>query len=228
MLETVVKERPILMSTPMVKAILAGQKTMTRRVVKLRKGDTVGNISQGDKILEYIICDKDGDEVPLEFVCPYGSVGDKLWVKETYLPDPPRNGEWRDIEFDGCGMPLNLIPEQYRNPSFCLYKASWVGDLRWKPSIFMPRWASRLTLEITDVRIQRIQEITQEDAVKEGITQQLATHLGISVSPSIEEFEAIQAKRVFIELWESLNKKRGYGYFDVNPHVFAISFKAVK
>lgn len=166
-------EKPILFSGPMVRAILAGQKTQTRRVCK----------GHG-----WLSCAADFDR------CPYGQPGDQLWVRET----------WKD-----CRL------ESKRNP--IAYRASWPRDDEppdggWKPSIFMPRRASRITLELTRVRVELVQEITEGSAADEGVEP---------YAP--DDYRYIDG---FRELWNSINSKRGYGW-DVNPLVWVLTFKVV-
>jgi hypothetical protein len=124
-----VKERPILFSAPMVRAILDGRKTQTRRLATGR-----GN--------------------------SYGERGDRLWVRETWAHDGPSLDAVRTAHEDAMAS-LGYGP---------YYRATEVAPdtLRWRPSIHMPRWASRITLEVTDVRVQRLHEITEEDAIAEG------------------------------------------------------------
>src|SRR5450759_1583123 len=204
-LREAIREHPILFSTPMIQALLAGKKTQTRRVVKLRKGDTVGNISSGGKIEEYIICDKDGDEVPFEFTCPYGSIGDRLWVRET----------WAD------GLDASTMKH------FAVYKASHglLPGQKWRPSIFMPRWASRITLEITGVKVERVQEISGQDVIAEGVDYK--DIWGSFSTPDYDAFLDAQEKiavEAYQELWDKINGKRGYRW-DTNPYIWAIEFK---
>ena len=205
------KDKPILFSTPMVKAILEGKKTQTRRILKLKKGDTVGKIYD-DKETEYIICDKDGDEVPMEFVSPYGVAGDRLWVRETWGLTQG-NGSPIDawISYKAGGQNSELPIRDNGNLFDYPIKEGW------RPSIFMPRWASRITLEVTEVIVQRLQNITEEDAQAEGFTEQLESE-GIYYK---------SARMGFYETWNKLNSKRGYSW-DSNPFVWAISFKVVK
>lgn len=151
------KERPIIFSAPMVRAILDGRKKQTRRIVKLRefgRSETRG--------YDFIFRDRRGlwnDYSVADLmrkVCPYGAPGDRLWVRETFgLPSPCR-----------CGTcePLNKKHVSYR--------ADYTGERfvdRWRPSIFMPRWASRITLEIVSVRVERLNNISEEDARAEGV-----------------------------------------------------------
>ena len=185
-------ERPIIFSAEMVRAILDGRKTQTRRVVKPQPEHF-----HYTKDAQYP-CKPDGEQVS----CPYGQVGDRLWVRETFCL--------------GDGM----------NPSGDAtkptYKADWpdVEHSRWKPSIHMPRWASRITLEITEVRVERLQEIREKSAVREGIKPPEHAFRMIS-GGDIEVNESPQ--ELFAELWDFLNAKRGYGW-DTNPWVWVVSF----
>lgn len=215
------KERPILFSGPMVRAILEGRKTQTRRVVK-----------------ESAVKLPNGDGAPFFVECPYGIPGDRLWVRETfamennreYFGDPnfaaPQDG--RPIKHhdpaDEEDSAYDLIPR---------YRATESADLccpedsnhdcggpclhPWRPSIHMPRWASRITLDITDVSAQRLQDISEEDAREEGAGATEAIHEEWDGDPD-------EYRKRFCELWNSINAKRGFGW-DVNPWVWAITFK---
>jgi hypothetical protein len=133
---------------------------------------------------------------PLVDHCPYGVPGDRLWVREMWAPQ--------------CDE--DLRPEIARPTIF--YAAGWTGAaIRWRSSVSMPRWASRITLELTEVRVQRLQEISEEDAKAEGI---IARGPG---SPTLRPHQ-----RDFRGLWNDINAKRGYGW-DSNPWVWAITFK---
>jgi hypothetical protein len=172
------KERPILFSGPMVRAILDGRKTQTRRVVKLR------NDSCGDPIMP------NDPRMP----CPFGGPGDRLWVKETHGPS-------------AGGM---------------VYRAdggtACPDGGKWRPSIFMPRWASRITLEVTGVRVERLQDISQADAMAEGVTQGVYRGLTGSIVATCED----QVVEGYRELWQSIN---GPGSWDANPWVWVVEFK---
>ena len=130
------KERPIIFSAPMVRAILEGRKSMTRRIVKFNDS---GRVKLNGK--QWHIEDPDAING-----CPYGTVGDRLWVKETFMGT-------KDCLSYRATDPRQVIE---------------FGFDRWTPSIHMPRWASRITLEITAIRVERLQEITNQDAQKEG------------------------------------------------------------
>ena len=232
---TEVRERPILFSSESVRAILDGRKTQTRRVVKTQPEKS----SQGD----YFVWDRGGhgaraamttpDPLPGPYgfteshwaiLSPYGQPGDRLWVRETWaisdllmrpecIHKAHRNAkEWW---FYG-GAPK---PDHIKNVVYgAEFAGSWKGA--WRPSIFMPRWASRLTLEVTDVRVERLRDISREDALAEGVDD----FFGGQYFEGYLDMAAAVAN--YRRLWDSLNAKRGYGW-DVNPWVRAISFARV-
>lgn len=174
------KERPILFSGEMVRAILEGRKTQTRRVIRdnlLSRFDDLNLDSYSDRNPSYET--ECGQLVLMTDLCPYGQVGDRLWVRETWAYCP-----YRDCFF-------------YRADNFSEDK------FKWKPSIHMIRAASRITLEITGVRVERLQDISEEDAIAEGMNPELP-----------------RAKFRF--LWESIN---GKGSWNLNPWVWVIEFK---
>jgi hypothetical protein len=179
-----VKERPILFSGPMVRAILDGQKTQTRRIVKPQPSI-------------------EGQE-PHLVRCPYGVPGDRLWVRET----------WGEGGMTKPGDPAS-------------YAADWpdAGAIRkWRPSIHMPRWASRIDLEVTAVRVERLQAITEEDARAEGAAHRIAR--GGDLSGALEGETPIQHVAHFRDLWDSINGERTP--WASNPWVWVVSFKRVR
>lgn len=172
------KEHPILFSTPMVRAILEGRKTQTRRVIKPQPCSNV------------VCCGS------FWRPRPYGNVSDRLWVRETWAPSPP-----------------------YR--SVVLYRASYDGNpewVKWKSPLHMPRWATRLTLEIVHLRVERVQEISGNDAREEGVA--FLSHDETTPRSSDERVQQ------FCVLWDSINAKRGFGWAQ-NPWVWVIGFKRV-
>lgn len=183
------RERPILFSSPMVRAILAGRKTQTRRIVKPLHMATV-----------------DAEQFPILAMCPHGRPGDRLWVKETWgaLPHMMGGVQRETLRYRADG--------EYQNER---------GTWRWRSSIHMPRWASRITLEITDVRVERLQDISEADAVAEGcnpIRPELVQD-GLIVRPgrsAVEEFRLV---------WEQIN---GGGSWEKNPWVWVIEFKKLE
>lgn len=195
------KERPILFSGPMVRAILEGRKTQTRRIAKDRDGITVHPNGQ---VLAR------GGWLP-ELCCPYGKPGDRLWVKETFQMHATLAGirvTYREGNADAWIEPpetWEMIPD----------------DNHWRPSLFMPRWASRITLEIEAVRVERIIEITAEDCIAEGIYQQGGQWI---IDGSVTGLGWMQPEGAYRELWESIN---GLGSWDANPWVWVIQFRRI-
>lgn len=216
------KEKPILFSSAMVRAILEGRKTQTRRVVKLlsdpptRSGIIYDHLSTGCWHVQRgaVWADEDGNCYDCKPAArtPY-QPGDTLWVRETWAEfDKHPKVEYR-ADCDHYEYGLATI----RRDDLAVPR---VID-RWRPSIFMPRWASRITLEVTDVRCQRVQEISEEDAVAEGCSG----HDG--EGPYISAFGGRRIINNFAALWDTLNAKRGYGW-DSNPWVWAYTFKVLE
>lgn len=208
-----IKERPILFSAPMVRAILEGRKTVTRRVVKQPPasgwvfGDEYGRITSTHRHkgkFGALIRRGVGTDFPeIDIVpCPYGQPGDRLWVREThsFVPD--------DDEPAGC--------------SAVLYAADGNQYGKLRPSIHMPRWASRILLEVTAVRVERLQDVSEEQAKAEGVDGEPCDH----VRQSCDDIgcSGDTAKGAFSFLWESIN---GAGSWDANPWVWVVEFKRI-
>lgn len=201
-------ERPILFSAPMVRALLSGAKTQTRRVVKPQPqilGDRT--MFQGAMIL---------DEAALRTTfCPFGAPGDRLWVRETWAPHEPRTPNQPRVHY------------RADHPDWTTGDG---GDIeRWRPSIYLPRWASRITLEVTGVRVERLQAISEEDAKAEGVERfgdgTFHNYLCKLEQPCEDEFcPASEARESFRSLWESIN---GADSWALNPWVWALMFKRV-
>lgn len=180
------KERPILFSGPMVRALLAGTKTQTRRIVKARDLEWM-DVHQG-------LREPDNAER-----CPYGQPGNRLWVRET----------WHDASsaLHSCVL--------YRADGDELYGGKWC------PSIHMPRWASRITLEVTGVRVDRLQDINEADARAEGITDGGCLNCG-EPEPCNCAAPQPDARDAFVHLWMSIN---GPDSWAANPWVWVIEFR---
>jgi hypothetical protein len=198
------KERPILFSGSMVRAILSGVKFQTRRVVKPQpewvEPETVWQQADGHSGPGWYAHNEDyPEEGSLFYRCPYGQPSDRLWVRENFC----------DVASEGSPRRLQEV----------MYRAD--GDTsrdvvpRWSPSIHMPRWASRITLEITDVRVERLQDISEEDAIAEGVKWFSS---GAVECPGMPE-TPVDAYR---SLWEKIS---GSGSWEKNPWVWCISFK---
>ena len=182
------KEKPILFNGEMVRAILDGRKTMTRRAVKPQPTLDHGLVFEG------IALGKFGAVSDSVIACPYGTIGDRLWVKETH--------HVRDAGYvDGTGRDI-------------VYKADDEDfPYGWTPSIHMPRWASRITLEITNVRVERLHEITEADAEREGVEPWSSNAL---------DFNGYYNS--FSHLWDSTTKDHKW---ESNPWVWVIEFKRI-
>jgi hypothetical protein len=208
----VTKERPIIFSTEMVKAILAGRKTQTRRVVKPQPADVENDAWRAEFFNDLITKGHD-------IGCPYGQVGDRLWVREAFWIEHDADSD--DTKCWDCG--INIAEDNWAEVWYCATDRE-PDEMTCRfyskhPSIHMPRWASRITLEITEVRVERLQEISEEDAKTEGITISERTGL-------YQPRNCAYAVWSFRELWDSINVKRGYGW-DTNPWVWVISFQVI-
>lgn len=200
------KERPILFSAPMVRALLAGTKTQTRRVVK---GTALEWLQPRAFTPEYV-------GLPENHLCPYGFAGDRLWVREAWMPDPPADGTWAYTAWAGERIgQIAGVPERFQHPAFCNYAANWLhGPIRWTPSIHMPRWASRITLEVTGVRVERLQSISEADAAAEGWPE-----------PPGDGTPHQTPRCWYPGVWESIN---GAGSWQANPWVWVVEFRRVR
>lgn len=203
------KERPILFSGPMVRAILDGRKTQTRRVVKpqprqtpITNGSAVGSYDvwpNNDSCLEWDDVVADTAYYVQAGFCPYGQPGDRLWVREAFATV--------ESEAPAAGMEPS-IGTVYRASYDEQRDGQYLPGLTWRPSIFMPRWASRITLEVAGVRVERVQDITPEDAKSEGIEHLYAP------------------RNAFANLWDAINAKRGYPW-ESNPWIWVVEFRAL-
>lgn len=220
------KERPILFSAPMVRAILDGRKTQTRRVVKPQPGSHHWEGMKGHKLhvsgphaldtgllgvrFQHSIPQNPIGERPIWATCKFGQPGDHLWVRETWglmcYHDPT----------DWCSGSIKGITEAELRERYTVeHAANWKlpsDSAHWRPSIHMPRWASRITLEIAGVRVERLQDIRNEDCWGEGMCDETNPDLKAN-------------RKWFSELWESIN---GPGSWDANPWVWVIEFRRVK
>lgn len=205
-------ERPILMSAEMVRAVIDGRKTQTRRIVKLIRhpswsgGFYVKRPNSGCMVgIQTLV---EGGFKDAGYFSPFGCPGDRLWVRET----------WTEALFSAFDAPPKH-PKPGRQFVGALYKADNPATHRvskWKPSIHMPRWASRITLEITEVRVERLWDISEEDAKSEGVMPCLN---------EIGEPRICGHYLAFYDLWNSIYGQRGW---DKNEWVWVVSFKVVQ
>lgn len=240
------KERPILFSGPMVAAILAGRKTQTRRLVAPKEPllDVLPSEGESRGRMWVGLTQREPEARGVAFRCRYGVPGDRLWCREAHAIVP-----YSAYRCSG-DVPHRVSP---CGDWWAVYRAGWerCAPGRWRPSIHMPRWASRLTLEITDVRVERANAISADDARAEGIVVREFAYTAAGLSPYIprEHFrgdpdevverawgteklalgvmdstEDAALLRHFRRAWNSLNAKRGFP-FDGGAWVWVLEFR---
>lgn len=212
-------EKQIIFNGEMIRGILDGRKTQMRPVVKRQRSDHTFVFLNGEIVHTGAAGTAFGRQK-----CPYGAVGDMLWVGETWGLSADADEVLRQ---DGI-TPGQLSPYDYDDlPIF--YRADGGNELfvsRWRPSIHMPRWASRITLEITAVRVERVQDITEEDVVAEGLETMMSSESGdiLCVDKWTHDVDYWESPRfAFAALWNKLNAKRGYSW-NANPWVWVVEF----
>ena len=203
---------PILFSTLMVQAIIEGRKSMTRRKIKLYKADE-HPLRQTSQWMQE------------NNTCPYGKVGDVLWVRETWLYVMLDHAH--DL-LEGVIDRTQFVYKASVHENFISYAKEKYG-YKWKPSLFMPKDACRIFLEITDIRVERLNDITNEQAIKEGIRP--TSYFGntpllfCDYSSKTPINDSCPAKYSFETLWQSINGKDSW---EENPWVWVISFKRIE
>jgi hypothetical protein len=209
------KEHPLLFSAPMVRAILDGRKTQTRRIVKNATGAFFDHSAYEpveirhrewafrDKSAKSLLTAAEGSPV---FRCPYGTAGDRLWVKETHRHHLCAGADMEQLHFAADGPCCPVDGERIKP---------------WRPSIFMRRVDSRITLEIVAVRVERLQSITEEDALAEGIIRNPNLD-GYCYDDEGRGFHGSRAVRAYENLWRSINGPDSWGR---NPWVWVLDFK---
>ena len=221
------RERPILFSGPMVRAILAGEKTMTRRIVRLPHGTD----SVRDGVNVWVAYGSAQQGVQQYLRCPYGQPGDLLWVRESWhgpasfddkspaaiaeaCVDAGYSKPWAPIWFAADGAFNRSV--NYAGPD-----SEWKGKGRQRPSIHMPRWASRITLRVTSVAVQRLQDITPADVLAEGIGHDVVLRMAKYGEP------VGVIKGALLDAWETgwdgINGHRAA--WASNPWVWVVGFK---
>jgi hypothetical protein len=233
---TEVKERPILMSAPMVRALLSGAKTMTRRPVKPQPPATAKGFeaitSRPEDYYDFVEVSGGHDAQFLR--CPYGRVGERLWVKETWAIDQCGPRVSLDKETWSEGWPLSRLryvaTDEAPSTDRSTNKGYWWNK---RSSMFMPRWASRITLEITGVRVERLQDISEADAIAEGVlhwganmnqAEAATAALFAAVSHCVTKSESVPIW-LFHQLWESIN---GDDSWKLNPWLWVVEFKRLE
>lgn len=209
------KERPILFSAPMVRAILDGRKTQTRRVIKPQptidrsgnfcwNGSNFGQDFNGPRI--QAIASPIPSSRTKRVLCPFGKPGDRLWVRESFWGcDLPGYGD----------QPCVVYVDEWSDKTYQPTEARpWARKFGHIPSIHMPRDCSRINLEIAGVRVERLQDISEDDAMAEGVT----------VKPCKPSRACRMGSDAYAELWETIN---GAGSWDANPWVWVVEFRRI-
>ena len=222
-------EKPIIFSGEMVRAILEGRKTQTRRVVKFSAVDKTRLLENEHQLWKSVGQAKDGSYIFWDslamgertaeyyngggYVCPKGKAGDRLWVRESFR------------ELIDLGASTNSSSNYYE------YKADdlpdYNPDVKWGSPIYMPREASRITLEIVKIRVERLQDITPDDVLAEGIKKTEVDDYWLAPLAGVPDYPWGRADLAYAALWNELNKKRVYRWED-DPFVWVIEFKKVK
>jgi hypothetical protein len=218
------KQRPILFSKPMVFAIMDDIKTLTRRTqgletVNINPDARVGAVNTHENVWDFVMHDG-GSQRGIK--CPYGKPGDQLWVRESFWA----YGKWeqryseKKQRMEWCFVDMTVERDrlyQYADPTPEKFRHRRDIDPAWWPrnSIHMPRKASRIQLEITAIRVERLQDISEADAIAEGVT----------FEPTHPRHQQHMGKDAYQRLWESIN---GDGSWDANPWVWIVEFKVLK
>lgn len=227
------KERPILFSAPMVRAILDGKKTQTRRVVKYKHPATIMEDESG-KPWPHFDCYVYGTDDPVKAKCPYGQVGDVLWVRECFYqfghwePVPgvkTKTGrmKWKFIADSNQILDADNPPESYRKGRH--HKDPETKAWHKRLGRFMPRWASRIDLKITGVRVEHLQEISHDDANTEGVQVWIDS---FKSSGSYHQNGQLQAYPVtaFARMWDEINGSTHP--WEANPYVWVVEFERLE
>ncbi|MDM2957387.1 hypothetical protein [Citrobacter sp. CK206] len=217
-------ERGMIFNAEMVRAILDGRKTQTRRVMNPQPANDISRATfPNPDVVGWSSSLRHKHGSTTAHFCPFGAVGDRLWVRETF--QGPLVSEELFEEY-------RAYPEKFETPQYCEYAADGGArpeycdlddNLRhgWRPSIHMPRWASRILLEITSVRVERLNDISQEDAQDEGME---LTGWRPTYSDPDSGGEVWTPYDNFAELWQSIY---GVGSWLSNPWVWVIEFRRI-
>lgn len=196
-------ERGMIFNAEMVRAILDGRKTQTRRTVKLQPDeDGLAKVTNGPWV----------DTSERNYRCPFGDVGDRIWVRETWAE---AGASAPNLKLYRANYPEH-VPSHYEN-------VPPANEIRWTPSIHMPRWASRILLEITDVRVERLNAINERDAQAEGVGK-LRGGFWQHYQPGWTQHQ-LSARGSFVTLWKSIYGEESW---NSNPWVWVVEFKRIE
>ena len=244
------KSRGIIFTTESVRAILDGRKTQTRRV--MRSQPTIENLPVGRSYIPIMRWNgkywgsatkdnRDGiAQIAVAKHCPYGKVGDRLWVRETFVIEsnfnldaedkyPPPFSDGRPVKRVDCeeyGKYWQQCHYRATDPMPLLVNTNTDEECKWHPSIYMPRWASRINLEIVSVRVERVAEISEADAIAEGLTIPEHERGTVRLPHASARVAKTSYTTKYKILWDRLNAKRGFAW-DTNPYVWVIEFRRI-
>jgi len=225
-------ERPILFSGPMVRTILAGRKTVTRRIMNPQPTGTAGKVWPDEDRWQWpsALARTMVDINEARSLSPYGCRGDRLWVRETwrYHGWTEDGAPWIKYAADDSTRLVERIPDEWSDRLADIWADlsddanmaidGRAADRKWRPSIFLPRWASRITLEVVGVRVERLQEIDADDVLAEGVDVPCDGECGATPC-------AIAIPR-FVALWDGINGDRAS--WASNPWVWRVEFRRVQ
>lgn len=194
------EERPILFKGDMVRAILDGAKTQTRRVMNPQPPHHTFTRIHDDNLVKT----SGGQYIK----CPFGKIGDRLWLRENFYVLPELWAKDHDKQPIHYAADIDDIKQ--------------IEDYKCKPSIHMPRWASRISLEIIDIRVERVQDISKRDIWQEGVKDVPFPCQGVTCEEARDVLRG-----AFRKLWDSINEKRGFGW-EMNPFCWVVEFEVVK
>ncbi|HGK8567299.1 TPA: hypothetical protein ACJ753_004107 [Yersinia enterocolitica] len=194
------KERPILFNAEMVQAILSGRKTQTRRIISEKTLHLFDVAASAGECHPLGLCDQRSQSYYLEF-CPLGNPGDQLWVREAFAAGL-------------CTESTLAYRATHKTEDL---EEGWGETIKWTPSIHMPRWASRINLLITGVRVERLNDISEQDARAEGVK----AWRGLAE-------ELVGGKLAFFELWDSIYGQKEGENWQANPWVWVINFERME
>lgn len=199
-------ERGMIFNAEMVRALLDGRKTQTRRIVKLSHERGMQNpvVRGKNGEISFVGCRL------AAMLCPFGQPGDRIWVRETWAE---AGGNAPELQLYRANYP-DHVPSHYEN-------LKSVEEIRWRPSIHMPRWASRITLEITDVRVERLKDISQRDAIAEGGPPDHPSFSKISREMGFSDWP----RSWFAQTWWEIYGREAW---NTNPWVWVIEFRRVE
>ncbi|HAU2966545.1 TPA: hypothetical protein JC740_000604 [Salmonella enterica subsp. diarizonae] len=222
------KERGMIFNGEMVQAILEGRKAQTRRPFNWRRQPAMEMAERDDGSLWPWAedCERGGD---IWFACPFGEVGDRVWVRETWQAIHDDVDEFGHVEERTYAPSIPKEKDRYWHTVYAEHFGDESREDRgfpWRPAIHMPRWASRITLEITDVRVERLHSISERDALREGLFQ-LPASGRYCLQPGMQYFgmASHSAKEVYSWLWASVYGEESWA---ANPWVWVIEFKRIQ